>query len=37
MPKQFIEKGNIQLNQSLGTDASLPKLNCSHVRKPSGF
>lgn len=27
MPKQFIEKGNIQLTQSLGTEISFPKLN----------
>lgn len=37
MPKQFIEKGNIQLNQLLGTEASLPKLNYSLVRDLSGF
>lgn len=37
MPKQFIEKGNIQLNQLLGTEVSLPKLNYSLVRDLSGF
>ena len=37
MPKQFIEKGNIQLNQLLGTEASLAMLNYSLVRELSGF
>ena len=37
MPKQFIEKGNIQLNQLLGTEASLAKLNHFLVRELSGF
>ena len=36
MPKQFIEKGNIQLNQLLGTEASLAELNYSLVRELSG-